>query len=130
VIALCVSHRRVVHVASLVTKTVLVGLVAAVIAAVCIATPARAATGTLDVTWQDSLANPIGSKTLARNGDTTCLTITLPANAGGFRAANHTDHKIAVYRGSGCQGDILTFIGVGGQSVGGLATAFSFQPNG
>jgi hypothetical protein len=117
-------------VASFVTKTVLVGLVAALITAVCAATPARAATGKLVVTLQDALAHPIGSKTLEWNGDTTCLTLTLPTNVNQASAKNNTDQSIAVYSGSGCQGTILNYIGVGGTSNIGLAPAFSFQPNG
>ena len=136
-IALGPSLRRAVHAAGVVTKTALVALVAAAITAVCTATPARAATGTLDVTFQGSDgSNPyattdVGSQTLAWNGDTTCLTITLPANANiGFSAANHSDQPIAVYRGSDCQGTLLNYIGLGATSMGSRKGTFSFRPNG
>ncbi|MGO9155356.1 hypothetical protein [Mycobacterium sp.] len=135
-IALGLSDRRAVHLASFVTETALVGLVAAVITAVCTAAPARAATGTLDVTFQGSggpnpyIPSNVGGRILAWNGDTICLTITLPANADGFSAANHTNQPIAVYGGSDCQGTLLNYIGVGATSMGGSNRTFSFQPNG
>ena len=136
-IALGLSLRRAVHAASFVTKTAPVGLVAAVITAVCTATPARAATGTLDVTFQGSdgpnpyTATDVGGQTLAWNGDTACLTFTMPANATiGFSAANHTDQPIAIYRGSDCQGTLLNYIGLGATSMGSRKGTFSFQPNG
>ena len=135
-IAPSLSHRPAIHVAGCVTKTALVGLMAAVITAVCTAAPARAAIGTLDVTFQGSggpnpyIPSNAGGKRLAWNGDATCRTIALPGDANGFSAANHTDQPIAVYGGSNCQGTLLNYIGVGATSMGSFNRTFSFQPNG
>lgn len=135
-LALGLSHRRAVHLARLATETALVGLVAAVITTVCTAAPARAATGTLEVTFQGSggpnpyIPTNLGGQRFAWHGDVACWTITLPANANGFSATNDTDLPIAVYSGSNCRGTLLNYIGPRGTSTGGFNPTFSFQPNG
>ena len=120
--ALGLCHRPALHMAKCVTKTALVGLMAAVITSVCTAAPARAATGTLNVIFQGSggpnpyIPSNAGGKTLAWNGDATCRTIALPGDANGFSATNHTNQPIAVYGGSNRQGTLLNYIGVGRQA--------------
>ena len=126
--------------ASFVNKTALVGIVAAVITAVCTATPAQAATGSLVVTFQAPgspnpyILNDVSDQTLTWSGDMTCLNVTVPAAANTWKATNNTDRSIAIYRGSDCQGSyFLHYIGRRGGTVSGPSCnpgdQFSFQPN-
>jgi hypothetical protein len=126
-------RRRGVHLAALLTTTAMVAV--GVITAICTAAPTRAATGTLDVTFQGSgednpfIPTNLGGQRLEWNGDADCQSVDMPAGATGFSAANYTDQAIAVYGGADCRGTLLSYIGPRQTSLGGFNEAFSFKPN-